>query len=301
MICELCQKEVKSFSSLHSHLTKEHKVSQSEYYQFFFPRYDKYNGEKIYFKDRESYFISDFNNKDNLFEWLKENYNESKDYSIKLLTNRAERKKDWRLPSQTELKSLFCPSLLGYEKIFGSFEKFKETTIKAGFKGLDYEIPIFKSGELKLLQDTREQNPLQFEFPVTIQKLACGDYCPSKDFFCDLFIERKSLSDLAGTLTQGIERFQREIDRAKNLGLYLVILTECRYKDLADYSPCNSFSRKINGAFLLNQIRKLMNENIQFVFSSSRSRSVDLVEKIFRMGEQAKRVDLEFLKDKGDL
>ncbi len=301
MICELCQKECKSYSALHSHLTREHKVTQGEYYQFFFPRYDKFDGEKIYFKDRESYFISDFNSKDNLFGWLKANLAEAQDYSLQLLVNRAERKNDWRLPSQTELKSLFAPSLLGYEKIFSSFSLFQNAAEDAGFKGLGYEVPVFKQGNIKIFQDTREQSPLKFDFPVTVQKLACGDYCPNKDFFCDLFIERKSLSDLAGTLTQGIERFEREIERARNLGFYLVILTECKYSDLADYSPANSFSRKINGAFLLNQIRKLMNDNIQFLFSSSRARSAELVEKIFRMGEQAKRVDLEFLKDKGEL
>lgn len=301
MNCELCQKEYTSYSGLHGHLTREHKVSQKEYYYFFHPRYDKFNGEKIVFKDRESYFISEFNSKDNLFDWLKQNPKEAKDYAMSLLRNRAERKQDWRLPTQTELKSLFMPSLLGFEKIFGSMDAFITAAQEEGFTTLDYKMPEIQDGELKIFQDTREQTPLSFTSPVTIQKLSCGDYCPNKEFFCDLFIERKSLTDLASTLTQGIDRFKREIERAKSLGFYLIVLTECKYKDLAEYSPNNSFSKKITGAFLQSQIRSLMNNNLQFIFSSSRARSAEIIERIFRMGDAAKTVDLEFLKDKGEL
>lgn len=300
MICELCQKEFKTYSSLHSHLTKEHKVSQGEYYKFFFPRQDLLTGEKIEFKDRESYFETDFAAKENLFQWLKTSTS-AKEYSLKILTDRAAKKETNRYPSHVELKSLFAPSLIGYEKIFGSFENFKAAAQSAGLNGLGYEAPVFKEGEIKIFQDTREQYPLNFPFFTTVQKLACGDYCPDSNFFCDLFIERKSLADLAGTLTQGLERFQREIERASNLGFYLVVMMECKFSDVENYSPSNSFSRKINGAYLLNKIRMLMNNNIQFVFSGTRARSTELVEKIFRMGEQAKRVDLEFLKDKGEL
>lgn len=300
MRCESCQKECSSYTALHTHLTKEHKISQGDYYQFFFPRYDLFDGEKIIFKDRESYFKSDFNFKSNLFEWLKANP-QAKEYALKILTDRAAEKETTRYPSHVELKSLFSPSLMGFEKIFGGFGEFQQAAKVAGLTGLGYEKPLLKEGDMKISQDTREQYPLKFDLPVTVQKLACGDYCPDGDFFCDLFIERKSLADLAGTLTQGLERFEREIERAANLGFYLVVLVECRFSDLEDYSPNNSFSRKISGAYLLNKIRKLMNNNIQFLFSSSRARSAELTEKIFRMGEQAKRVDLEFLKDKGEL
>lgn len=299
MICELCQKECKSYGSLHTHLTKEHKTSQGEYYQFFYPRYDLFDGEKIIYKDRESYFRTDFNLKDNLFDWLKRTGD--KDYALKILTDRAERKNVWRLPSHAELKSLFSPTLFGYEKIFGGLDNFYKASTAAGLKGLISEIPVLKPGYIKILQDTREQYPLSFDCQVEIQKLACGDYCPSPEFFCNLFIERKSLPDLVGTLTSGLERFKRELERARDLGFYLVVLTECRFSDVENYSPSNSFSRKVNGNFIFKQMRDLMDDNIQFVFSSTRQRSAELVERIFRMGEQAKRVDLEFLKDRGEI
>jgi len=300
MICELCQKECKTYGSLHSHLTKEHKTSQAEYYYFFYPRYDLFDGEKIIYKDRESYFKTDFNFKSNLFDWLKTAPN-AKEYALKILTDRAERKQDWRLLTQTELKTLFSPSLLGFEKIFGSLENFYSVANAAGLKGLGCETPVFKDGDIKIFQDTREHYPHTFDCQVEVQKLACGDYRPSNEFFCDLFVERKSLCDLAGTLTSGIDRFKREIERAKELGFYLVVLTECKLSDVEEYSSSNSFARKVNGSHLLKQIRDLTSENVQFVFSSLRQRSSQIVERIFRMGEQAKRVDLELLKDKGEL
>lgn len=299
MKCELCQKEFKSYSGLHSHLTKEHKTSQAEYYPFFYPRYDLWDNQPIIFKERAAYFKTDFNLKDNLFSWLKANP-QAKEYALKILTDRAAEKGN-RLPSHVELKSLFAPSLFGFEKIFGGIPAFLSAAAEKGLTGLVYETPVLKEGDMRILQDTREQYPLKFDIPLTVQKLACGDYCPNNEFFCDLFIERKSLQDLAGTLTSGLERFEREIERAVNLGFYLVVLVECRYSDLENYSPSNSFSRQITGAYLLNKIRKLMNNNIQFLFSSTRARSSELVEKIFRMGEQAKRVDLEFLKDRGEI
>ena len=300
MICELCQKECKSYGSLHSHLTKEHKTSQAEYYQFFHPRYDLFDHEKIIYKDRESYFKTDFNFKSNLFDWLKTACN-AKDYALKILTDRAEKKNDFRLLSQTELKSIFSPTLFGFEKIFGSLDDFYLAAASAGLKGLKYEEPKFKEGEMRIFQDTRERYPLRFDCPMEIQKLACGDYRPCNDFFCNLFIERKSLPDLVGTVTQGLERFKRELERAEKLGFYLVVLTECKFCEVEDYSSSNSFSKRVNGAHILKQIRDLMSDNIQFVFSSTRLRSTEIIERIFRMGEQAKRVDLEFLKDKGEL
>jgi hypothetical protein len=42
-------------------------------------------------------------------------------------------------------------------------------------------------------------------------------------------------------------------------------------------------------------------DNIQFVFAKNRQKSTSMIEAIFRMGEAAKYVDLEFLKDKGVL
>ena len=61
-----------------------------------------------------------------------------------------------------------------------------------------------------------------------------------------MLVERKSIFDLAGTLTKGIDRFCREIERAGELGSYLVVVVDSSFTDAFEYSPKNSFSQKIN-------------------------------------------------------
>lgn len=64
--------------------------------------------------------------------------------------------------------------------------------------------------------DSREQLPLVVdEYPTEIACLKTGDYSIKglEDLFC---IERKSLSDLCGSLTSGRKRFMLEIERMEN-------------------------------------------------------------------------------------
>jgi ERCC4-type nuclease len=66
---------------------------------------------------------------------------------------------------------------------------------------------------LTILIDTREQAPLKFAtFPTEPATLATGDYSV-QGLEDSITIERKSISDLIGSLTSGRERFQREIQR----------------------------------------------------------------------------------------
>jgi DNA excision repair protein ERCC-4 len=65
-----------------------------------------------------------------------------------------------------------------------------------------------------IIQDTREQNPLQFSHntEVVCRKLDQGDYSVA-GLENEITIERKSLSDLLGSITTGRERFARELER----------------------------------------------------------------------------------------
>jgi ERCC4-type nuclease len=64
-----------------------------------------------------------------------------------------------------------------------------------------------------ILIDTREQTPLKFDlFPSEGATLPTGDYSV-KGLEDTVMIERKSVSDLIGSLTSGRERFQREVQR----------------------------------------------------------------------------------------
>ena len=79
--------------------------------------------------------------------------------------------------------------------------------------------------------DTREQKPLFFDtFGVKVrrEKLSCGDYHMvfSDGTSSSVVFERKSIPDLFGTMTKGHERFKKEMTRAKEQGLSMVILVE---------------------------------------------------------------------------
>jgi ERCC4-type nuclease len=69
---------------------------------------------------------------------------------------------------------------------------------------------------LTLIVDSREQQALQFKnFPSEVRGLRTGDY--SLIGFEDVFtVERKSISDLIGSLTAGRDRFFRELDRMQS-------------------------------------------------------------------------------------
>ncbi len=301
--CKVCGIENGSVAALHRHIKKEHGFSPKDYYPLFYERRDLFDNELIEFRDIKQYFVTDFNCKGNLLEWIKSGSPEVLNYTLEILKKRAEEKKTNLIPSHVELKSLFAPNLSDYLNLFGGESNFSSRLSDSGLKmKLGVQKPELKLGELKISVDTREQEPLPFE-DCSVNKLIVGDYAPSDDFFCNLFIERKSINDLAGTLTKGLERFEKEIQRAESLGAYLVVVTEFPFIDALEYSPKNSFSQRIGGAFLFNKIRSLMTNynNIQFVFSRNRDRSMSIIESVFRMGEAAKVVDLEYLKDNGHL
>lgn len=304
MICELCKEEFESLKGLHAHLKKSHKVSQESYYHVNFPRYDLSDGELIYYKDYEQYFSSKFNSRESFIKWASDLSSDSKrqevkDYCVNFLLERKRTKSLVYLPSHVELKSLMMPSIYGLSKIFGS-NVVSELKQKTGLlPRFSYsEKPKFDESECTFYVDTREQLELTVANKCAM-KLSVGDYTVSSPLYSDLFIERKSLNDLAGTLSSGFDRFTRELERAKSLGAYLVILVEEPYSEALNYSPYTSFAKKINGQFLFHKIRSLMTQfdGLQFVFCSNRKHSLLCLEKIFRMKHQAKIMDLEYLKD----
>jgi ERCC4-type nuclease len=66
-----------------------------------------------------------------------------------------------------------------------------------------------------IVVDSREQNALPFaHFPTECATLYTGDYSARglEGSFC---IERKSLADLAGSLTHDRDRFTRELERMR--------------------------------------------------------------------------------------
>jgi ERCC4-type nuclease len=78
--------------------------------------------------------------------------------------------------------------------------------------------------------DTREQTPWAFKTPTVAETLPCGDYSLLN---CSqwLAVERKSLSDLIACLSFQRDRFVKELERARRIPNFSVII-EGLYSDI---------------------------------------------------------------------
>jgi len=89
---------------------------------------------------------------------------------------------------------------------------------------------------MKIIVDSREQNPFSFERQTDVEviagSLATGDYSlPGLEDM--VAVERKSLDDLVGCLAGGgRERFERELSRGRALACFAVVV-EAGFGELA--------------------------------------------------------------------
>ena len=99
-----------------------------------------------------------------------------------------------------------------------------------------------------LIQDTREQLALDFSGIEGIEKveemaLSYGDYnaiCHGRPV--PIFFERKGLQDLFGTMTSGYDRFKKEMARAKEANVKLILIVEGSYTDVWNGIEYSQFS-----------------------------------------------------------
>ena len=123
---------------------------------------------------------------------------------------------------------------------------------------------------MKVLVDTREQKPYTFEgYPdVTTEDvgLDTGDY--TVEGYEDVFvIERKSLPDLMGTMTRGRNRFQRELDRAADMGMFEVVIEASR-----DQIEAGDYRSQMNPNAAIGSIMAWSQPgNIRFVYANDRA------------------------------
>lgn len=104
---------------------------------------------------------------------------------------------------------------------------------------------------------------------VKVGTLQVGDYralftdgTPSKVVF-----ERKSLADLWGTMTRGHQRFKREMEKAEELGVELVLIVECQVGQIRAGFDRSEFS----GDSMLKKLGTLWHKyGLQTVFCEGR-------------------------------
>ena len=305
--CRVCHEEFSAEQNLHKHI-KVHKLYLAEYYQTYWPRYDKFDAQIIRFRNKEQYLTTDFNSRDNLRKWVQQTDEPTVRAYLKMaLELRKERKKLIWTPTQVELRTAMMAPIQCYNQFFGNYFALCE---ELGFKNkFSLEGSFDESNKppfYTIYIDRREQKPLEFVHrPFEFATLRFGDYaCSNHDFTCTGYIERKAENDFAGTLSGGVERFCRELDRAVEEQAYVVVLVEQTLTNcLNPERQAQIFKRlkKANADFIFHNVRHIIQKyaNVQFLFVADREEAAKMVERIFDSGCSYKTADLQYLHDIG--
>ena len=304
--CKVCGKEFESDSSLHKHL-RAHKLRMVEYYQKYFPRYDRYDKKIIKFKSKQFYFEADFNTKTNLKKWIKEQPEDiAKKYCDDFLTNRIETRDLKYAPTEVELRTIMSPPTLFLDNILDGYYKYcNDKGLINRFKSIPTEGLIKRTESLQneaIYVDTREQKPLKFKIPIEVKTLNFGDYAFSNaEVSGNTYIERKSISDFIGTMSGGFERFKKEIERSIEKDAYLIILVEDTLSNCMSFNYLPHVSKKIKATpeFVFHNVRQLIQAypSIQFLFVKGRAEASRLIQRIFVCGGMHKEIDLQLAYD----
>lgn len=296
--CKECGEEFESLKSLHAHI-KKHSLILGDYYVKHFQRKNKLNGNLLQFKNYEDYFDKDFTNRAQMLEWCKSaSEKEVKEYIISCLKKRIEKKKLNYAPNTIELFTADLPPMSLYKQLFGSYSKAcQECNIEPMFKnGLPKQFNDDYTNR-KIYIDTREQKPLSFQ-NSTLLKLDVGDYAVNGDDYDYTYVDRKSFADFCSTMTVGAKRFSRELQRCRDLGCYLFIVTEC---DLYKMAKLNAFSpKRYNLNYVFHNMKELQHQFrdcCQFVFSGNRSNSEVLIPKLLICGQKTWNTDIQYFLD----
>lgn len=299
LTCAIDGKEFETEKAFHSHISRKLKVKLVDYYADFEERRDLETGELIVFKDREQYLSSLFNNRRNMISYLKKNPSNAKEVIRKLIKTRAEQKELKFAPSTIEGRTSLLPTPVLVEKLgFDYNQVCQEVGLQPKYK-YDQALQFIDDEKIKVIVDSREQKPLKLhQCEIATRKLEFGDYtCTSN--YKKVFIERKSITDLASTISAGFDRFKRELVRAEDMDCYVLVLIEASLDTLLrmNYIP---YLRSIRARpeFITHRIRELMTEfKTQFLFVDGRKEASEVLGKVFRMNNNISELDLQYYYD----
>ena len=137
----------------------------------------------------------------------------------------------------------------------------------------------------KIIVDTREQKPL-FTKNVIRKMLDVGDYTTVK-LHGKFHIERKSLADLYGTLTNGNKRFKYELFRAAYSQTTLEVFVEGTHDDFINKRFPKGEDRKFNKEGLVKLIKTFSKKyHLKFVWHKNRATCSKSVEMRFLEAEK---------------
>lgn len=299
MHCAICKAEFDK-----SHPWKIHRIKLETYLNLYEPRYNLLTKELIKFKSLDQYLTTDFDTKTEFVAWHKSKSEEVIfNYLLDYLKRRKQYKKITSFPGQFESRSLCFPSVSYIIKLWGipflqDLAAKSELTLNYNYQSvLEYE-----TSNSNILIDTREQTPLFKGLNTTeIAKLDEGDY-QLKQPIQNIVIDRKSLNDCIGTMSQGYERFDRELERAKSKSKYLIMMVESKYSNLNSFNFLPAMRRiKATPEFIFHRIRELLNKysNFQVVCVDGRQQAENFIVKSLSLKTKVEKIDLQYCIDIG--
>lgn len=310
--CKICGEFFKDDTTLHRHL-RSHKTLMVDYYHAYFPRKDLFSGDLIKFKNKAQYFSEDFNTRRNMKKWFGSiPQEEAKEYCHNYLNNRIKEKGIKYTPCEVEARSLMCPPIPYIHSVFGGYYSYCSKTLSLENKytvypeGLDLPKDVspdsFQTQAYEIYIDTREQKPLKFDFNTQIKTLKYGDYCySSSKISMDTYIERKSITDFIGTMSGGLSRFKKEVERAEADGAKLIVVVEESLNNCLNFKFLPYVSKRIKASpeFIFHNVRELIQtyENLHFVFVKGRLESSRVIQKLFLYANEFNRIDLQLAYD----
>lgn len=316
-VCAFDQTQHANLQDLHAHI-RRFKVSQKLYYETYWPRKDLLTGEIIPFKDIDRYFSQDFVSKVTLKKWLAKNPAEGMEWAKRWLVRRKLEKELIYAPSQVELRTLCCPSMPYYETLGATEGGYYGITKRLGYvERYNLNPLVFNPlpSNFVIIQDSREQSPINLPRPVQVEALNVGDYALAAPYDVGVRIERKSLTDFCGTLSNrkvthkggckgtepiadsALQRFDRELARAEAANLYVVMMVESDINDVQrfNYLPQTRWI-KASPEYVLHNLRTLLTKyplTFQSLFVPGRIEMARVMVKVFELGKQIWATDLQ--------
>lgn len=305
VICKVDGKEFKDEKSLHFAL-RSYGLNKEKYYHTYYPKKDLLTGETINFKTKDQYLNSDFNDKNNMKKWLKEqSLEKAQEYCKNLLIKRKKNKNLIYSPTQIELRTIMSPSIIFYNKIFDDYYDICSSVgLENKFihpNNITSQFQNKLTNKDTIYVDTREQSWLKFDIPFEIKTLSFGDYSCSNEN-CNCYIERKSLSDFISTLSvKNFDRFKNEIEKAQKNNSYLIVIVEEKLTNALSFQYLPHISKKIKATpeYIFHNVRELLQsyDNLQFLFVDGRVEMTRVIESIFTSNCFYKEVDLQLAYD----
>ncbi len=147
---------------------------------------------------------------------------------------------------------------------------------------------------IRIICDSREQLPLTFDkskfHEIVIEGMPVADYWASvsynegKDWKeIPICFERKGKGDLFGTMTNGYNRFRRELQKAKEFGLQVILVIEGSMRDIGAGYEYSQFS----GDSMLKKLAMLhVKYGLEYHFFNDRREMARFIEETFNAVER---------------